>query len=561
MITTFEETTEIRRIAIYIRVSTAEQKLSGYSLDAQKKKLAAHVNAHAAQGWQTKQSWIYEDVHTGSDLNRKELNRLREDVKAAKYDAVLVWKIDRLSRCLKHLILVFEELQENNASFVSVQENIDFKGPIGNLIFQIFGAIAQFERELIKGRTQMGKIASAEAGNFTGTNFPYGYRKMPNPKTKGSILEIIPEEKKWVKQIYDWCIYEGFGEGQIAKKMNELKVPKKNHKHTKRASIKWTNVMVRTILTNPLYRGDFVANRKDEEGQIMSEDQWTVVAFPPCISELTFFQAQEARRKRKGGSTDTDYMLTGKLIDMDLEKPKRFSGAGRHKGGFSYRRKQFDKKVNGKMKHYKVFEIPGQQIENFVWNKVMDALKNPEIFIKKYLSKQYTEPGMAERYERDLAAYRAAKVNEELAIARIEAAFEEGAYSQEKMEKKIQERNKVLIKLDDNIIEAEDRLKFMSCVDIEIHKLKDVASQVQYRLDNLDRRQKKILCNLFVDKVEMRRRKVHNRWKAHAEVHLRFNPQKFAEGMVEGRTTKDSAVNKKASSEAKNLKHGGRWRT
>lgn len=60
---------------------------------------------------------------------------------------------------------MFEELEESNVSFISMQENIDFRGPMGRLIYQIFGAIAQFERELIQQRTTMGRIASAEADN------------------------------------------------------------------------------------------------------------------------------------------------------------------------------------------------------------------------------------------------------------------------------------------------------------------------------------------------------------------------------------------------------------
>ena len=79
-----------RRVAIYIRVSTAEQKLDGYSLPAQKKKLTEYVNNNAALNLETKEEWLYEDTHTGSDLNRAELTKLMADVHAGKYDAVLV---------------------------------------------------------------------------------------------------------------------------------------------------------------------------------------------------------------------------------------------------------------------------------------------------------------------------------------------------------------------------------------------------------------------------------------------------------------------------------------
>lgn len=546
-----------RRVAIYIRVSTAEQKIEGYSMETQERRLLEHVKNNVGLKLETRKEWIFRDVHTGSDLNRPALSHLREEVKKGKFDAVLVWKIDRLSRNLKHLITIFEELQNHGVSFISIQENIDFKGPIGQLIFQIFGAIAQFERELIKGRTYMGKLGSAEVGNYTGTSIPYGYRKVKNPNGKGSRLEIISEEKQWVRQIYDWYIYEEMGEGQIAKKLNDLKVPKTNHLRTTRAGVKWTTVMVRTILMNPLYHGDFVANQKDEEGNLLPREQWTVVAIPACISEFTFQQAQEARRRHFGGTPATDYLLTGKLIDVDLERPKVFSGARRFKGGFSYRRKQFNKKGH----HYSVFEIPGKPIEDFVWGKIMEALKDPEVFIKNYLSKEYMDPTRTDRIEQQLSTLRERKINEELAIARVEHAYEEGQYSEEKMGEKIADRNKEIAVIGQKIQDLEDELMLMSTADVEVKKLRDAAEQVRYHLDNLDRKQKKILCGLFVERVEMGRRKVHGRWKVRSNVFFRFNPSKFSEQIERDRTVRKLVSAVKGQLEKKNVVDGGRPQT
>src|SRR3989338_4427348 len=116
-----------RRVAIYIRVSTQEQKIDGYGLEAQRKRLKDYVENNKALNFVTKNEWIFTDTHTGSDLNREKLNDLMKGVREKKFDAVLVWKIDRLSRSLKHLLTLFEEFEKNEVSFISVQENIDFK--------------------------------------------------------------------------------------------------------------------------------------------------------------------------------------------------------------------------------------------------------------------------------------------------------------------------------------------------------------------------------------------------------------------------------------------------
>ena len=259
-----EDSKEERKIAIYIRVSTQEQKIDGYGLEAQEKKLLEYINNNKSQNYITKKEWIFVDTHTGSDFNREGLQKMIQAVQEKKFDAVIVWKIDRLSRSLQHLLTIFEDFEKNNVSFISVQENIDFRGPIGKLIFQIFGAIAQFERELIKGRTQMGRLASAEMGNYTGTAVPYGYKEMPNPSGRGKKLAVEPEEKKHVKEIFDWYIYDGLGLGEIPKKLNKLKIPL--GKYTRSANGKWTERIIRTMIHNPIYRGMYVANKKMKEG-------------------------------------------------------------------------------------------------------------------------------------------------------------------------------------------------------------------------------------------------------------------------------------------------------
>ena len=528
---------EKRRVAIYIRVSTVEQKIEGHSTEAQRKKLLEYVKNNEQLNLVTNEKWIYEDTHTGSDINRKGLQLLLTHVKEGKYDAVLVWKIDRLSRSLKHLLNLFEQFKENKVSFISLQENIDFKGAIGSLIFQVFGAIAQFERELIKGRTLMGKIASADSGNWTGTYIPFGYDKVPNPNGKGSRLVLNTEEKKWVEQIYEWYIYEGLGDLKISKKLNELKVPKKNHKLNYRTNTKWTTNMVESILKLPLYRGSHVANKKDEEGNLLPEDQWTIVDIPPCVSDFTFEQAQNARDGRTGGATETHYLLSGKLIDMDLDPPKKFTGAPRYKGGFSYRRKQFDK--DGV--HYPVFEIPGKQIEKYVWDKVLEALQEPEVFIQHYLSMEYADPSLIDKIGNELSQLRERKAKLELEMARAESAFESGIYSEEKVATKITEKNEEIANVEKLMQERHDRLAMMTSVDVEVKKLKEASEQVKYRLDNLDRKQKKILCNLFVESVEMRRKEVpsntkRKKWNIRATIKFRFNLDKLREEAKKGRT-------------------------
>lgn len=145
----------------YARVSTHEQHL-----DLQK-------DALTKAGCEK----IYTDIASGVKSERIGLadclGYLREG------DTLVVWKLDRLGRSLKHLIDVVNELQKKNINFRSVQESIDTTTSSGKLFFHIFGAIAEFERDIIRERTQAGLTASRARGKIGGRP-----KKMSDKKIK-----------------------------------------------------------------------------------------------------------------------------------------------------------------------------------------------------------------------------------------------------------------------------------------------------------------------------------------------------------------------------------------
>lgn len=534
-----------RRTAIYIRVSTQEQKVDGYGLEAQRTKLREYIKNNTALN--LKEVDIFEDTHTGSDLNRKSFLKMMEGVKAKKFDAVLVWKIDRLSRSLKHLLHTFEVMKDSGVSFISVQENIDFRGAIGGLIFQIFGAIAQFERELIKGRTNMGKIMSAEMGNYTGSTIPYGYKPILNASGKGKKLEIITEERKWIEKIFQWYIYEGLGDMAIAKRLNELKVPPGQYSPRRRT--KWSARHIEHIIPNEIYQGQFVANKTDEEGHMLPVEKWTVVNIPECISEFVYIQAQQIRKNRNNGvgEKSAKYLLSGKLKDMSLDKPLAFAGRVRSDG-----KKCYYRKANAE-KGLSVFELPADGIEEYVWSKILKAMKDPKSFIKEWVKREHIDETQIDSFKKDLTRLKEEAVNIELNMARIESFGENGTYSEEKMAQKLQKHNEELERVQSKINEIEKKIEFLGGVKLEIEKLKDASKQFKHLMDKPSRVQRKIIIQLFVDRVEVYKKKLspeqqtekRTKYEKRIRVVYRFNPKKFLEELAEDGTTLTSTTNTK----------------
>src|SRR4051812_45151224 len=145
---TEQPTNSAVRVAFYMRVSTAEQELEGCSPEFQKAQLLEHVKRKEYKGWVTRPEWHFFDVGSGSELEgRRQLQRLIGCVRAGEVDIVLVWKIDRLSRSLSDLLRLFDDFNRHGVGFASTKEDLDFTGPIGRLIYQVFGALAEFERE------------------------------------------------------------------------------------------------------------------------------------------------------------------------------------------------------------------------------------------------------------------------------------------------------------------------------------------------------------------------------------------------------------------------------
>jgi DNA invertase Pin-like site-specific DNA recombinase len=134
----------------YARVSTVEQNLN------------LQTDALERIGCEK----IFTDMASGSLDTRKGLIDAIEFCRSG--DSLIVWKLDRLGRSLRHLIDTVNRLQSKGVEFVSLQENVDTNTSGGKLVFHVFGALAEFEREMIRERTRAGMKAARDRGSING---------------------------------------------------------------------------------------------------------------------------------------------------------------------------------------------------------------------------------------------------------------------------------------------------------------------------------------------------------------------------------------------------------
>jgi len=148
------------KVAIYARVSTTN---GDQNPETQLLPLREYCQQ---RGWTVVEEYV--DRITGAKESRPALSRLMDDAKRRKFDILLIWKLDRFGRSLRHLLNSLAEFDALGISFVSLTNAIDTTTPAGKLMFSIIGAVAEFERDLIRERVKVGMARAKRQGTRSG---------------------------------------------------------------------------------------------------------------------------------------------------------------------------------------------------------------------------------------------------------------------------------------------------------------------------------------------------------------------------------------------------------
>lgn len=238
------------RIAVYSRKSkfTGKGESIGNQVELCKEYIGMHYGAEARE-----RILIYEDEgFSGKNLNRPDFKRMMEDAKEQKFKAIVVYRLDRISRNISDFSGLIEELAHMGIAFVSIREQFDTSTPMGRAMMYIASVFSQLERETIAERIRDNMHELAKTGRWLGGTTPTGYASesvrtvtIDGREKKVCRLKLIPNEAQIVRMIYDLYITNEsltFTEGVLL----ELGIRTKNDKYFSRFSIK-------AILQNPVY--------------------------------------------------------------------------------------------------------------------------------------------------------------------------------------------------------------------------------------------------------------------------------------------------------------------
>jgi site-specific DNA recombinase len=239
------------RAAIYARVSTDKQGRD-QTVDSQLDALRRWVTAH---GHELKNDHVYIDEgYSGARLDRPALDRLRDAAREGEFDVLGVYSPDRLARRYAYQILLLEEFRKAACAVEFIERPIS-DDPHDQLLLQIQGAIAEYERAVLAERFRRGKLQKARAGQWGAGRAPYGYCYVPKRDGVPGHLEVDEAEAEVVRMLYRWLIDERMTVRQILKRLAAGPWRPRNGKRL------WSNSIVHRILSDPLYTGTAYANR------------------------------------------------------------------------------------------------------------------------------------------------------------------------------------------------------------------------------------------------------------------------------------------------------------
>lgn len=280
-------------VAIYARTSSRNQRF-GYSLNEQVRLCIEHCER---LGWIV--TFIYKDeAESGKDTDRPMFQRLLRAAEQGYFDVIMFWKLDRFSRSLMHAVQLETEFRKHEVGLYSVTEQIDTTSAAGRFNFRNIASAAEFKRDMIQQRTQMGLRALALDHKWPNDQPPLGYAKRTD-----DTLRLNETEAELVRNIFDLYLQER-SMPAVAELLNSRET-------TTKAGNRWCARAVGDVLRNRIYIGEY------EVGDVVE----TVPEYR-IVSDEVFEQVTDVRHRFRGDQTKRDSMPASRkerVVDKILD--------------------------------------------------------------------------------------------------------------------------------------------------------------------------------------------------------------------------------------------------
>jgi site-specific DNA recombinase len=511
------------QVAIYARVSS-EQQVDAHTVGSQVAALQERVAADGLTVFEAMQ--FFDEGYSGATLVRPALERLRDVVASGSIDRLYVHSPDRLARKYAYQVLLVDEFRRAGVEVIFLNRALGHS-PEDDLLLQVQGMIAEYERAKIIERHRRGKRHAAHVGAVNVlSGAPYGYRYVSKYEGGGQArYEIIPDEARVVRQVFAWVGHDRLTIGEVCRRLTHA------GEVTRTGKTVWDRSVVWGILKNPAYQGT-AAFGKTRQGSLrprlraqrnrpvqprravsisdMPPEEWIMIPVPALVEPAVFAVVQEQLRENKRHARQSRrgalYLLQGLLQCQHCGYAfygKRLSPSarkGKPRAYAYYRCLGTDAYRFGGERICQNTQVRTDLLDLAVWQEVCTLLTHPERLAEEYRRRLQPET-RAKRTPLATIEDQISKVRQ--GVARLIDSYAESLIDKQEFEPRITRLRQRLARLEEQRQALADEAALHGELQLIIGRLEDFAAKLHGGLEAADWASKRDLIRALVKRVEV----------------------------------------------------------
>jgi len=517
-------------VAIYARVSS-EQQAEAQTIASQVAALRARVAADACV--LLPECEFIDEGYSGATLVRPGLEGLRDLSASGGVERLYVHSPDRLARKYAYQVLLIDEFQRMGIEVVFLNRELSRTSPEDELLLQVQGMVAEYERAKILERSRRGKRHAAQVGSVNVLcGAPYGYRYVSKQEGGGSArYDILEEEARVVRHIFTWIGHDRLSIGEVCRRLQRAE------ERTRTGRTQWDRSVVWGILKNPAYKGTAAfgktrtgplrprlhaqRHRPLQPRRVVSDyavprEEWVFIPVPALIDAALYDAVQEQlaenRRRARQSRRGARYLLQGLLVCKVCGyafygKPLSPSARkGRPRVYAYYRCVGMDGYRFAGQRICANTQIRTDVVEVAVWQEVCHLLADPQRLEREYRRRGQARPRGA-RWETP-ESLRAQSHKLQRGIARLIDGYAEGLIGKAEFEPRIKRMKQRVTALEDQLQQLADEAVQHRELRLLIGRLEEFVAKVQRGLVTADWQTKREIIRALVRRVEIDKQEV-----------------------------------------------------
>jgi site-specific DNA recombinase len=506
------------QVGLYARVSS-EQQAQAKTIASQLADLQARILADGV-AWNQVLSFV-DDGYSGATLVRPALERLRDVAAAGGLDRLYIHCPDRLARTYAHQAVVLDELGRAGVEVIFLNRPVG-KSPEDQLLVQVQGVIAEYERAKFLERSRRGKRHAAQAGNVgILSQAPYGYRYLGKQEGGGiARFEVMLEESRVVRDIFTWVGVQRCTLSAVRRRLQAAGVP------TRRGKAWWSHKTIWDLLQNPAYKGEAAygktrsgpleprlraprgrpaESRRGYSPKTAPVADWIVIPVPALVDAALFeaVQAQlaENRQRARIPLKGSRYLLQGLIVCARCGYA--YYGRTNDARNAYYRCSASDAARCGGTPLCHNAEIRMDVVDQAVWHEVSTVLQEPTRLEHEYRRRLLpsTSPQQRDQMQAQLVRLRRG-------IARLIDSYAEGLIDKAEFEPRLTRLRERVSRLEADAQRLQEEADVEREVRLLVGRLEQFAAQVRTGLQDADWQMRRELIRTLVKRVEIEEHQV-----------------------------------------------------